>query len=186
ERSGEGDVARDQLERHGFVHCCTREQLVEIATWWFSDAGPLVALEIDVDAAGDVRFERADNAREYPHVYNAIPRAAVAGAHPLTAPDGAVALPPALADPPPSFEVVGRRDGRPVSVRWRAGAFVAGDPDLRRAAAEAIAKAAPVPQFPDVEGPASADTAYEAFCLVATLVDDVVLYAGDGFGLGDS
>ena len=78
---GDGPVATDQLERHGFVHCCTREQIVEVATWWLAGDAPLVAIEIDADRAGDVRFERADLGRQYPHVYNAIPRDAVTAVH---------------------------------------------------------------------------------------------------------
>ena len=176
-----GAVAAPQLEGHGFVHCCTREQILEVATWWLAGDAPLVAVEIDAGRAGDVRFERADLGREYPHVYNAIPRDAVVGAHALAAAPDGLELPAALADPAPMFEVAGTLDGRAVRARWQGGALVDGDADVLERAALKIEKGEDVLQFPEVTRPASVATAYDAFCLLAATLDEVRSYRGDGF-----
>ena len=90
-------------------------------------------------------------------------------------------LPPSLATPPPGFTVEGTLDGRGVAVRWQGGAFVGGDSEALARIQEAVAKAAPVPQFPGVERTACADTAYDAFCVAAAVFDTISAYAGDGF-----
>ena len=182
-----GPVARDQLERHGFVHCCTREQILEVASWWLTAEAPLIAIEIDAGRAGDVRFERADLGREYPHVYNAVPREAVVATHEVTsAAGGALALPARLADPPPGFTVEGIAGGRPVRVRWCDRRFDADNTGVLGRLNEAVAKGVPVPQFPGVERAASAATPYDAFCVVAAALDEVTRYLGDGFEADDA
>lgn len=176
-----GPVAVEQFERHGFVHCCTREQIVEIAQWWLVGEAPLIALEVDADVAGDVRFERADLGRYYPHVYNPIPRAAALRAVDLpTDADGTVVLPPALAHPPPRFKVRGVFQGRPVEITWQGGALD-GDPDVVARASATISSGATVPQFPSIDKPAGTASPYEAFCLLVAVLDEVTEYRGDGF-----
>ena len=171
ERSADSQsVAREHFERNGFVHCCTREQIDEIARWWLADEAPLIALEIDAGLAGDVRWERADLGRVYPHVYNPLPRAALVAERALQD----------TATPPPSFLVEGRFAGRDVTVRWCDGALVDGDLDVIDAANALVASSTPIRQFPDVTAPASTASAYEAFCLIAAVLDDVVDYFGDG------
>lgn len=178
QRAASGPIAADQLERHGFVHCCTREQIPEIAAWWLRGEAPLVAVAVDAGRAGDLRFERADLGRAYPHVYNPLPRQAVLAAHEL--PDTSV-LPAELAEPPPMFAVSGRRDGAAVHAVWQAGRLVAGDDAVRAAAERLVASGASVPQFPGVSRPASLASAYDAFCVLAALLDEIESYRGDGF-----
>ena len=179
---GSGPVAQAQYERHGFVHCCTREQILEVASWWLAGDAPLVAIEIDAGRAGDVRFERADLGREYPHVYNPVPREAVVGLHDIELSDSVRAggLPPRLASPPPAFVVAGSSDGRTVRVRWENGQL-SGDADVCARATLLVEKGEDVPQFPGVTRPASTTTPYDAFCLLAAVLDDVIGYQGDGF-----
>ena len=176
------EVATGQLARHGFIHCCTREQIVEIASWWLKDDAPLVALEIDHDRipAGTVRFERPEGeTREYPHVYGPLPRDTIVDAHQLgTAP---FALPTSLADPPPCFTIEGRLDGKDVRVTWQAGELVDAPPDLAARANVLVDKGAPVKQFLDVSGTASLASPYDAFSLLVELLDDITCYRGDGF-----
>ena len=180
EADDEGPAATYQLTRHGFVHCCTREQIVEVASWWLAAEAPLVALEIDADEAGDLRFEEADLGRRYPHVYNAIPRPAVVGVHELVHVEGGVELPLSLASPPPRFEVTGVLDGRDVCVGWSAGALD-GDPAAVAIATENVDSGAQVPQFPGVTRPAALTTAYDAFCVLVAVLDEITDYRGDGF-----
>ena len=182
EAAGEGPVASDQHARHGFVHCCTREQIVEIASWWFKDEAPLVALEIDADAVPNLRFERPEGeAREFPHVYAPLHRDLIVATHDVPYDEGVFALPPAIASPPPMFEMIGRRRGRAVSVRWQHGELSADDPTIVEAARELVAKQAPIERYLHVTGTASLDTAYEAYAVLATLFDEISVYRGDGF-----
>jgi uncharacterized protein (DUF952 family) len=180
EASGDGPVATDQLERHGFVHCCTREQILEIAAWWLRDESPLVAVAVDVDRAGDVRFERADLGREYPHVYNALPREAVLAACNLPDTDPP-SLPAELASPPPAFLVNGVRDGDTASAVWCDGRLVSGSRSLRADADALVERGEEIPQFPGVKTVASLATPYAAFCVLAALLDEIESYRGDGF-----
>jgi uncharacterized protein (DUF952 family) len=181
QRATTGPPAADQFERHGFVHCCTREQILEIASWWLAADAPLVAIEIDASVAGDVRFERADRGREYPHIYNAIPRDAVVTVHNLNGDARSFALPRALSSPAAEFAVTGVVEGREARVRWRDGAFVEGDEEVITRASTLVDKGEDVPQFPGVTRPASTDTPYDAFCLLAAVLDEVTTYRGDGF-----
>jgi uncharacterized protein (DUF952 family) len=182
EAAASGPVAADQHARHGFVHCCTREQIVEIAAWWLADDAPLTALEIDLDAQVDVRFERPEGeAREFPHVYAAIDRGAIVAAHDLPSAAEGFALPPAIASPPPAFEVAGHRASRPCAARWQNGALIDGDRDVVAAAHELVEKGAPVERYLHVVGTASLATAYEAFAVLDTVFDEITVYRGDCF-----
>lgn len=170
--------AAEQFERHGFVHCCTREQILEIASWWLGGVGPLAVVEIDAARAGDVRFEPADLGRRYPHVYNALPADAIVSIHALDDPD---VLPVSLADPPPAFRVeVRTTDGRRTEVRWCNG-DLAGDHDVRTEVEKLVAEGGTVLQFPAVGRAADLTTPYGAFCVINATVDEIVDYAGDGW-----
>lgn len=69
--------AHDQVERHGFVHCCFREQLTEIASWWFDADDDLVALELDpFRLSAELRLEPSPS-RWYPHLFGPIDTDAV-------------------------------------------------------------------------------------------------------------
>jgi uncharacterized protein (DUF952 family) len=184
EQSGRGGpVAVDQFERHGFVHCCFREQLVEIATWWF-DPGPddeLVALELDPERlTAELRLE-ASPSRWYPHLYGPIDADAVRDAHlvPRSAADGRAQLPPAISQPPPAFRLT---DGAGRTVCWRAGQGLSGDPSWIDAADAARASGRTVELIGGIVVPATLDTAYESFVLLEGLAEGgIAAYDGDGF-----
>lgn len=173
------DVA--QFERHGFVHCCFREQIVEIASWWFDPADPSVAIELDpARITAEVRNEPSPT-RWYPHVYGPLDASAVIAAHavPRDA-HGAASLPAALASPPPAYRLVARRGGAHAVVRWQDGTLT-GDAAWIDDAARAIAEARPVELIGGVVVPATLATPYESFSLLVELSDALVRYDGDGF-----
>lgn len=173
-------VAVDQFERHGFVHCCFREQLVEIATWWFDAGVELVALELDPSRLdlGRLRLEPSPS-RWYPHLYGPIDAAAVVDSHLVSRTlDGEAELPPSLRNPPPGFQVV---DGDGRTVRWRGGT-VTGDAVWCDSASAAIADGRTVELIGGIVAPATLATAYEAFALLElTASDGIARYDGDGF-----
>lgn len=176
----DGPVAVDQFERHGFVHLCFREQLVEIASWWFDAGDELVALEVDPSVlTAELRLE-ASPSRWYPHLYGPIDGAAVVGRHVVPrSVDGGAELPPALRQPPPGFQVVAAGDGHR-AVQWRAGELT-GDEAWIASAGAAVAEGRPVELIGGVLAPATLATAYESFALLESLVDGIVRYDGDGF-----
>jgi uncharacterized protein (DUF952 family) len=64
----------------GFIHLSTRGQARETAEKWFAAVDPLLLVMIDLAALGDcVRWEPSRGGALFPHVYGAIPFAAVAG-----------------------------------------------------------------------------------------------------------
>jgi len=77
------------LEKDGFVHCSTGEQLVGTANRLFSGQGDLLVLVIDSQRLkAKVVFEAApDGSGEFPHVYGPISRRAVVGVYGLPAGD---------------------------------------------------------------------------------------------------
>jgi uncharacterized protein (DUF952 family) len=84
------------LAEQGFIHCCGAHQLRAVAERFYGDADDLVVLVID-DArlAAPVRYESgpADPER-YPHIYGALPVAAVVEVVAVTrAADGRMVLP---------------------------------------------------------------------------------------------
>ncbi|HET9444237.1 MAG TPA: DUF952 domain-containing protein [Acidimicrobiales bacterium] len=183
------DIGVEQLEQHGYVHCCFREQLAEVATWWFDPGTELVALEVDTGRLSGERVEPSPR-RWYPHVYGLLDAGAVAGRHPVPRTvDGVAGLPGALRRPPPAYRVTGHRGGAPATVRWQAGALD-GDPSWVQDALEAVHEARLVelagpggPYGPaTVVSPASLDTPYASFCLLAGVSDGITAYEGDGFG----
>lgn len=176
-------VAVEQFERHGFVHCCFREQLTEIATWWFDPAEELVALKIDpARLRAELRFEPTF-LRSYPHIYGPIDAEAVMSADfvPRTA-DGVALLPPSLSQPPPGFALTGRleADGPEVVVRWRPG-IIDGDAAWAAAAQRVIDTGRLVPLVGGVCVAADLHRAYESFALLVEVAYEIVRYDGDGF-----
>lgn len=181
--SPEGPVAVEQFERHGFVHCCFREQLTEIASWWFDPADDLVAVRIDPSRlSAELRIEPS-HSRWHPHVYGPIDAKAVVGVDRVPRDvDGEAALPTALRQPPPGFLVTGRLDqgGPEVAVRWRAG-VLDGDPAWVAAAHDAIDTGRLVPLVGGICAAADLHRAYESFALLAAVAIEIVRYDGDGF-----
>lgn len=179
----EGPVAVEQFERHGFVHCCFREQLTEIASWWFDPADDLVAVKIDPsELSSELRIEPSPS-RWHPHVYGPIDARAVVGMDRVPRDgDGEAELPPALRHPPPGFCVTGRLASGPpeAAVRWRPG-ILEGDTDWIAAAHRAIDTGRLVPLVGGICVAADLHRAYETFALLAAVASEIVRYDGDGF-----
>lgn len=69
------------LERDGFVHLCTADQLAFVLARHFAGRAGLVALRLDPARLGSpVRWERSEpGMAPFPHLYGPIPQAAVVG-----------------------------------------------------------------------------------------------------------
>jgi uncharacterized protein (DUF952 family) len=175
-------VAVEQFERHGFVHCCFREQLSEIATWWFAPSDQLVAVEIDPAPLGPLLRIEHSASRWYPHVYGPIAAEAVRQAHPIPrSPGGPATLPHSLREPTPGFQLTGSVDGGgDAVVRWRPG-LLDGDDSWIAAAREAINNGRPVALVGGICVPPDLARAYESYALLAEVADTVTGYDGDGF-----
>lgn len=83
-----GTVAPPSLATEGFVHCSTREQIPGTLARHFAGSGDLVLLVLDAAAVGELRWEALTPGEPFPHVYNAIPLAAVRSVEGVTAPGG--------------------------------------------------------------------------------------------------
>jgi uncharacterized protein (DUF952 family) len=89
EAQARGTVAPPSLDAEGFVHCSTPDQLPGTLARHFAGGGDLVLLVLDPTAVGDLRWEESvPGEPPFPHVYNAIPVAAVRSVEPVTAPAG--------------------------------------------------------------------------------------------------
>jgi uncharacterized protein (DUF952 family) len=66
------------FDAEGFIHCCHRSQLERVLRDHFATQGEvlLVELETSLISAG-VRYERAANGDDYPHIYGPIEPGAV-------------------------------------------------------------------------------------------------------------
>jgi len=81
-----GSYRADSLETQGFIHCSTPEQVAVPATALARGRQDIVLLEIDEGRLGrPVVWEEGDppdpGGMLFPHVYEAIPVAAVVGVH---------------------------------------------------------------------------------------------------------
>jgi hypothetical protein len=73
-----GHLAPPSLAEQGFVHACFREQIAGVLQRYFRGASGLALLELERSQCGRVRIESAPGASEgFPHVYGALPLAAV-------------------------------------------------------------------------------------------------------------
>jgi uncharacterized protein (DUF952 family) len=177
-------LANDQFERHGFVHCCFREQLTEIASWWFDADDDLVALELDpARLTHELRLEPSPT-RWYPHLYGPIDGAAVAARHRLPAAP-VRSLPTVLSEPPPGYQLTARVDGDDdATVRWFADGSLGGHSGWIRKARSAIERGLTVELLGGIVVPATLGLAYESFATLESVVDDgsgISRYDGDGF-----
>ncbi len=95
-----GAYTADSLASEGFIHCSTAAQVVATANRLFRGRRDLVLLCIDSMRAGaEIRYENLEGGRDlFPHLYGALPLAAVAAVHdfPPRA-DGLFEPPPGLA-----------------------------------------------------------------------------------------
>ncbi len=71
------------LETEGFIHCSTKEQVIEIADLNFADENDLVLLEIDTSKIkSKIIYENLEGEEDmYPHIYGPIEVKAVIAAH---------------------------------------------------------------------------------------------------------
>lgn len=82
------------FEAEGFCHCCHRSQLETVLGDHFAAQDEVLLLVLDRAAiAADVRYERAANGDDYPHIYGAIEPSAVVEAIPATRVAGQWQLP---------------------------------------------------------------------------------------------
>jgi uncharacterized protein (DUF952 family) len=76
------------VEIEGFVHCSTRDQLIEVARAVYADRDDLVLLTIDPDrlVEGTLVYEDLyDHGDLFPHVYGPLPTRAVVSTAPYRA-----------------------------------------------------------------------------------------------------
>jgi len=93
-----GVYEAESLQREGFIHCSTHEQVPRTAARFYGGRTGLVLLCIDAERLGDrLRFESADG-ELFPHCYGAIPLEAISAVidFPCRA-DGSFELPEELA-----------------------------------------------------------------------------------------
>ena len=77
--SGSADDARD-----GFMHFSTASQLADTAAKHFAGQSGLVLVAVDAEALGaDLKWEPSRGGELFPHLYGALPLAAVRWARPL-------------------------------------------------------------------------------------------------------
>jgi uncharacterized protein (DUF952 family) len=78
-----GEYRAPSLDEVGFIHLSTSEQWRATHARFFAGARDLLLLEIDPDlVTAPIRFERADG-EDFPHLYGALPAAAVVTVHAL-------------------------------------------------------------------------------------------------------
>ena len=64
----------DTLSIHGFIHCCTSEQIERVLKKWFEGKENLVLLELDTDIlSAPIKYENLEGGEElFPHIYGPI------------------------------------------------------------------------------------------------------------------
>src|SRR4051812_14537502 len=74
-----GTYAADSLATEGFIHCSTAEQVSNTANRLFKGRRDLVLLSIDSDRVNpEIRYENLEGGADlFPHIYGALPVAAV-------------------------------------------------------------------------------------------------------------
>jgi uncharacterized protein (DUF952 family) len=80
ERSYRGD----SLDSDGFVHCSTREQVLDTAERYYHARTGLALLEIEeTRLTAPLRYEVSTGGKLFPHLYGPLNRAAVAAVYPF-------------------------------------------------------------------------------------------------------
>lgn len=90
QQSGEAYSGVVEDTADGFLHFSTAGQIIESAARHRAGERDLVLLAVDADGLGDdLRWERSRGGAAFPHLYGALPLAAVRWAKPLPlGPDG--------------------------------------------------------------------------------------------------
>lgn len=67
----EGSYQAPSLASEGFIHCSTRDQVIQTANRLFRGQSALVLLEIDTDQVGaEIKYENCEGGQEnFPHIY---------------------------------------------------------------------------------------------------------------------
>ena len=82
------------LDQEGFIHGSWRHQVERVANAFYRDAGPLLLLRIDPEAAGiELRIESGGGVESFPHLYGPLPVGAVTEATPLPPGPGGLFVP---------------------------------------------------------------------------------------------
>jgi uncharacterized protein (DUF952 family) len=89
-QSGEAYTGTADDAADGFLHFSTAQQIVESAARHRAGERDLVLLAVDANAlSNELRWERSRGGAEFPHLYGALPMAAVRWTKPLPlGPDG--------------------------------------------------------------------------------------------------
>ena len=81
----QGAYAADLLEKEGFIHASTREQIPGTAKIYFAGRADLVVLEIEsAKLVSEIKYEKAPNGLDFPHIYGPINLEAVSGTQSLS------------------------------------------------------------------------------------------------------
>ena len=65
-----GSYAGDTLLSEGFIHCSTKDQVIEVADYIFRGKPGLLLLVIDEAKVKEkIKYEDAGNGKLYPHIY---------------------------------------------------------------------------------------------------------------------
>ena len=88
----------DTLDTQGFIHCSTKDQVVEVADYLFKGRTDLLLLVIDEDKIkSPIKYEDAGNGKLYPHIYGPLNADAVLATLEFKPKDdGSFALPTSL------------------------------------------------------------------------------------------
>jgi len=74
----QGSYLADSLQTEGFIHCSTGAQVMATANLWFPGRRGLLLLEIAPEQTGaEMRYEGVPGGELFPHLYGALPLAAV-------------------------------------------------------------------------------------------------------------
>src|SRR5690606_24821108 len=69
---GQGAYAPESLETEGFIHCATRDQIMNIANFYFKGRTGLLLLEINDEAvASELRYVM-EGEHSFPRIYGAL------------------------------------------------------------------------------------------------------------------
>lgn len=90
-----GVYTADSLEREGFIHLSTREQVLRVAGRFYRGQPGLLLLAVDTTRlTAELRYEESEPGHHFPHLYGPLNLDAVLAAYPFPhEPDGSFRLP---------------------------------------------------------------------------------------------